>query len=214
MSTDDEKQKISKLLQGLEVPDVKLTERCSGLVKDFHEKYDKEIEEAEPSLDMTDLCSENPYKPPQEELDEITRKLKELIQQSKRCTEVISSDVTAPVTDPKRPWRTHSNKERLLRVNNELKRHHEMGSQCIVPLEDTVIKSLIQEGEEVNRSSPAVPGEKLRDVVDSAKRNLPNFQYKNLENSTATSILPSAHEAPNSTPHKEDSLPPTITTIQ
>ncbi|KAJ2954364.1 hypothetical protein O0L34_g2626 [Tuta absoluta] len=204
MSTDDEKQRISKLLQGLEVPDIKLTERCSDLVKDFHEKFDKEIEDAEPNLDMTDLCSENPYKPPKEELDEITRKLKELIQQSKRSTK----DVTAPVTDPKRPWRTHSNQERLLRINNELRHHHEMASTCVVPLEETVIKSLIQEGEEANRSSPAVTGDKLREVVDSAKKHLPNFQYKNPENTTATTILPSAHEAPNTVAPK---VTPTIT---
>ena len=84
MATDEEKSKIVKLLQGLEVPEVKLTERCSDLVKAFQQKFGGEVEaESQQEEDMQDL-GENPYKVDRRLLEDNERKLKELLDESKR----------------------------------------------------------------------------------------------------------------------------------
>lgn len=41
--------------------------------------------------------------------------------------------------------------------------------------------------------APAPTAYSVREVVDAAKRNLPNFQYRRIENSTAIFIMPDAH---------------------
>lgn len=46
--------------------------------------------------------------------------------------------------------------------------------------------------EDENGVSPIAP-ERLRFDIDDAKKNLINFQYKTVRNSTATAILPNAH---------------------
>lgn len=85
MSTDDEKTKIAKLVKGLEVPDIKLSERCSGLLKDFHEKFDKEIEQEEKETNpLHDEVSENPYRVDKTLLDDNDRKLKRVLRDYKR----------------------------------------------------------------------------------------------------------------------------------
>ena len=96
-------------------------------------------------------------------------------------------------TDPKRPWRTNSNKEKLLRVDSELKRHQEKSSQMIVPLAEQEMQDLVRECKDEGRVAPAVGANRLRDTVDAAKKNLPHFQYKQIYNTTATAILPQAH---------------------
>lgn len=84
MATDEEKSKIVKLLQGLEVPEVKLTERCSDLVKAFQQRFSGEVEaESHQEEDMQDL-GENPYKVDRRLLEENENKLKELLAKSKR----------------------------------------------------------------------------------------------------------------------------------
>lgn len=85
MSTDDEKTKIAKLVKGLEVPDLKLSERCSELIKVFHEKFDKEIEQEEKEAkSFNDEVWENPYKVDKMLLDENERKLKQVLEEYKR----------------------------------------------------------------------------------------------------------------------------------
>lgn len=96
-------------------------------------------------------------------------------------------------SDPKRPWRTHSNREKLLRINNELKHHHDKGSQMICPLDESTMRNLVLECEEEARVTSKVSATKLRETIDDAKKNLPNFQYRKIENTTATFILPTAH---------------------
>lgn len=83
MSTDEEKSKLARLLQGLEVPEVKLTERCSDLVKDFQLKYSKEIDEEEGKMQIEEVY-ENPYKVDKSLLEENERKLRELMTENKR----------------------------------------------------------------------------------------------------------------------------------
>lgn len=95
--------------------------------------------------------------------------------------------------DPKRPWRTNSNKEKLLRVDSELKRHLEKSSQIIAPLAEQEMQDLVKECKDEGRVAPAVATNRLRDTVDAAKKNLPHFQYKQIYNTTATAILPQAH---------------------
>lgn len=95
--------------------------------------------------------------------------------------------------DPKRPWRTNSSKEKLHRVDSELKRHMEKAAQLVVPLADHEMQNLVQECRDEGRVAPSVGANRLRDTVEAARKNLPNFQYKNIENSTATSIMPRAH---------------------
>lgn len=85
MTTDEEKSQIAKLLQGIEVPEVKLTERCSVLIKDFHQKFDKEVEmEEEPQANHPDEVYENPYRADKQLLEDIERKLEKLLSESKR----------------------------------------------------------------------------------------------------------------------------------
>lgn len=85
MSTDDEKTKIAKLVKGLEVPDIKLSERCSELIKDFHEKFDKVIEQEEKeTTPLKEVVFENPYRVDKTLLDENERKLKQVIKDYKR----------------------------------------------------------------------------------------------------------------------------------
>lgn len=80
MATDEDKVKIAKLLQGLEVPEVKLTERCNDLVREFHKKFDAEI-----CVDgMEAEVYENPYVPDRELLEENEKKIKELLAETKR----------------------------------------------------------------------------------------------------------------------------------
>lgn len=80
MTTDEEKCKIAKLLQGIEVPEIKTSERSLGLVKEFQEKYSKEIEEEVLESETYD----NPYIPDKQLLEENERKLKALLAESKR----------------------------------------------------------------------------------------------------------------------------------
>lgn len=85
MSTDDEKTKIAKLVKGLEVPDIKLSERCSGLIKDFHVKFDAEIEKEEKDTNsINDEVLENPYRVDKMLLDENERKLKQVLKDYQR----------------------------------------------------------------------------------------------------------------------------------
>lgn len=85
MSTDDKTTKIAKLVKGLEVPDIKLSERCSELIKDFHEKFDKEIEQEEKmTKSFNDEVLENPYRVDQILLGENERKLKQVLKDYKR----------------------------------------------------------------------------------------------------------------------------------
>lgn len=86
MATDEEKCKLGKLLQGLEVPEVKLTERCSDLVKSFHQRFGGEVEaeSRQESEEINDGLTENPYKVDPKLLEENEKKLKELLAESKR----------------------------------------------------------------------------------------------------------------------------------
>lgn len=88
MTTDEEKSRIAKLLQGLEVPETKLTERCSALIKDFHQKFDKEVEEEEQSNVMQEE-HQNPYRADRHLLQENERKLRELLSECKRFIELL-----------------------------------------------------------------------------------------------------------------------------
>lgn len=54
--------------------------------------------------------------------------------------------------------------------------------------------NLIRECQQESASAPRVAADRLRDTVDEAKKNLSNFQYRNVYNSTATAILSDAHE--------------------
>ncbi|KAJ8737647.1 hypothetical protein PYW08_000242 [Mythimna loreyi] len=206
MATDEEKSKIVKLLQGLEVPEVKLTERCSDLVKAIQQRFGGEVEaESRQEEGETDL-SENPYKVDRRLLEENEKKLKALLAESMRAKKENAEKILAG-SDPKRPWRTNSNKEKLLRVDSELKRHLEKSSQVIVPLAEQEMQELVRECNDEGRVAPAVGANRLRDTVDAAKKNLPHFQYKKISNTTATSIMPLAHSfhAKPSTPPKDSS---------
>lgn len=99
--------------------------------------------------------------------------------------------------DPKKPWRTNTNKEKLLRIDSDLKRHHEKSSEMIRPLADGDMKNLVRECQEETRTALPVAAERLVETVNAAKKNLPNFQYKKIENTTATAILAEAHEVVN-----------------
>lgn len=83
MSTDEEKSKINKLLQGLEVPEVKLSERCSAIVKDFHQRFGNEVEAESREDKFENDFNENPYKVDKKLLEENEKKLKELLTESK-----------------------------------------------------------------------------------------------------------------------------------
>lgn len=80
MTTDEEKSKLAKLLQGLEVAEMKLPERCNDLVHEFHEKYNNLV----PSEEVENEVYENPYVPDRALLEENEKKLKELLRDGKR----------------------------------------------------------------------------------------------------------------------------------
>ncbi|XP_063837418.1 uncharacterized protein LOC135086596 [Ostrinia nubilalis] len=195
MATDEEKSKLAKLLQEIEIPDVKLSERCSDLVKDFQQRFGKEVEaEEQAEMSPDDAPHENPYKVDRRLLDEIDRKLQQLLLEGKRAKKDAADSIVLSGSDPKRPWRTNSSKEKLLRIENELKRHIEKASDKITPLNDGDMKELVKECQEENRTARPVTTDRLRHTVDAAKKNLPNFQYRKIENTTATAILPEAHD--------------------
>ncbi|CAH0703537.1 unnamed protein product [Spodoptera exigua] len=214
MATDEEKCKLNKLLQGLEVSEVKLTERCSDLVKTFQQRFGAEVEaeSSQESEKIYDDLTDNPYKVDPQLLEENEKKLRELLNESKRYLMVDiqpgiqsgvqyivgskkanSESVLMTSADDKRPWRTNSSKEKLFRVDSELKRHMKKSSQMIVPLPEHEMQHLVKECREEGSVAPAVGANRLRETVDAAKKNLPNFQYKKIYNSTATSIMPQAH---------------------
>lgn len=97
------------------------------------------------------------------------------------------------MTDPKRPWRTNSNKEKLLRIDNEIKQHLDRASNMITAMADDEMQELVKNCRDANINSLPVTGERLRQTVDSAREKLTNFQYRKWENTTATMILPEAH---------------------
>lgn len=111
-----------------------------------------------------------------------------------RVKKQVADKVISSATDSKRPWRTNSNKEKLLRINIELKQHHDRASQILTPLDEGTMISLIRDCKQESATAPKVAADRLRDTVDEAKKNLSNFQYKNVHNSTATAILHDAHE--------------------
>ncbi|KAH9628008.1 hypothetical protein HF086_017983 [Spodoptera exigua] len=195
MATDEEKCKLNKLLQGLEVSEVKLTERCSDLVKTFQQRFGAEVEaeSSQESEKIYDDLTDNPYKVDPQLLEENEKKLRELLNESKRSKKANSESVLMTSADDKRPWRTNSSKEKLFRVDSELKRHMKKSSQMIVPLPEHEMQHLVKECREEGSVAPAVGANRLRETVDAAKKNLPNFQYKKIYNSTATSIMPQAH---------------------
>lgn len=114
-----------------------------------------------------------------------------------RAKKAYNERIISTESDPKRPWRTHSNKERLLRINNELKHHHDKGFQKICPLDESTMRKLVQECKEEAQVASKIPVTKLRETIDEAKKNLPNFQYRQIDNTTATAILPTAHNTEN-----------------
>ncbi|PZC80033.1 hypothetical protein B5X24_HaOG215502 [Helicoverpa armigera] len=193
MATDEEKSKIIKLLQDITVPEVKLTERCFDLVKVFQQRFGGEVEAESRQEEVQQDLSENPYRVDKRLLEENERKLRELLIASHRAKKLNARNVIVTGADPKRPWRTNSSKEKLLRVDLELKRHQEKSTEMIVPLADNDMQDLVKECREEWRVAPAVGPSRLRDTVDAAKKNLPHFQYKKIHNTTATSIMPQAH---------------------
>lgn len=80
MATDEEKSKVAKLLQDLEVPELKLPERCSGIVKEIEQKFGSELEVEV----LEEQIYENPYIVNKKSLDENEMKLKELLMENKR----------------------------------------------------------------------------------------------------------------------------------
>ncbi|GBP89953.1 hypothetical protein EVAR_63747_1 [Eumeta japonica] len=190
MSTDKEKAQITKLLINLEVPEIKLTQRSLDLVMEFHKKYHDAIEEEE---DVTvEESHENPYKVDQKALSEIDEQLNALLEQRTQShKESAELSPTSSDTDGKRPRRTNSMQEQVLRVDNELQYHHDKGSQSITPLPEEQIQLLIKECLERNSKGSPISGARLKEVVEQAKKSLPKFQYKKkIENSTALALLP------------------------
>ncbi|CAH2103566.1 unnamed protein product [Euphydryas editha] len=189
MATDEDKCKLVKLLQEMEVPELKLPERCNGLIKEFREKYQSDVDDDDPSFEIY----ENPYVPDKKLLEENAKKLIELKAGSKRekkIGECVLGNLNS--ADPKRPWRTNSCKEKLLRVDVELKKHKEKANQAITPLEEDKMKSFVKECQEETLAVRPIGADRLREAIEEARKNLPNFQYRNAENTTATSILPNA----------------------
>ncbi|CAH2209038.1 jg27198 [Pararge aegeria aegeria] len=125
------------------------------------------------------------------------------------CSSTKITHVNISTADPKRPWRTNSNKEKLLRIENELKNHIEKSATTITPMDEQQMKDLVKECLEETLISPPVNSNRLRDTVDEARRNLPNFQYRTIENSTATTILPQAHSSGTTSPTAEVENPKT-----
>ncbi|XP_047525069.1 uncharacterized protein LOC125062887 [Pieris napi] len=189
MATDEEKCKVAKLLQDLEVPEIKMPERCSGLVKEFEQIYGLEME----SEVLVEEIYDNPYVVDKKLLEENERKLQELLAENKRAKKQLPENVMSG-PDPKRPWRTQSSKEKLFRIDNDIKRHLEKGDLSIDPLQEEEMQDLVKECREETLRNPPVNPDRLRETVVEARKNLPNFQYRTIENSTATNILPNAHE--------------------
>ncbi|CAH2034195.1 unnamed protein product, partial [Iphiclides podalirius] len=192
MSTDEEKSRLVKLLQDLEVPEHRVPERCQGLLRDL-------MQNVEPTQDVaneveTDIARENPYVPDKELLEENERKLRELLLEEKRTKREPIEEATN-IADPKRPWRTNSCREKLLRVDCDLKRHLGRAADMIEPLNEGDMQQLVKSCREDVQKTPPVGADRLRETVDEARRSLPNFQYRRVDNTTATSILPEAHEA-------------------
>lgn len=82
MTTDEEKSRLAKLLDNLEVPECKLSDRCSDLVKEFHKKFDKIVETEENETEVEEY--DNPYIVNKTLLEEIEKKLKLLVAQNHR----------------------------------------------------------------------------------------------------------------------------------
>lgn len=102
-----------------------------------------------------------------------------------------------PGCNQKRPWRTNSNREKLLRIDSELKRHLENASQLILPLNEGEMRDLIKECQEearVTTTFNVVAPDRLKATIDAARKSLHNFQYRIINNSTATHIMPTAHD--------------------
>lgn len=55
------------------------------------------------------------------------------------------------------------------------------------------MRKLVQDCEEEAQIASKIPATKLRETIDDAKKKLPNFQYRKIDNTTATMILPTAH---------------------
>ncbi|CAF4752421.1 unnamed protein product [Pieris macdunnoughi] len=198
MATDEEKCKVAKLLQDLEVPEIKMPERCSGLVKEFQQIYGLEME----SEVLVEEIYDNPYVVDKKLLEENERKLQELLAENKRAKKQLPENVMSG-PDPKRLWRTQSSKEKLFRIDNDIKRHLEKGGQSIDPLQEEEMQDLVKECREETLRNPPVNPDRLRETVVEARKNLPNFQYRTIENSTATNILPNAHEKTSEVPNQE-----------
>nr|XP_013189249.1 unnamed protein product [Amyelois transitella] len=204
MATDEEKTKISKLLQSIEVPEIKLTERCSELIKEFHNKFDKNIDDEEANESITKDIEVNPYKVDKHLIEDIDKKLLQLLSENKKAKKENSDSVILTGPDPKRPWRTNSSKEKLLRIDSELKRHHEKSLDMIIPMPESEMKELVSECQEETLTAPPVGAERLRDTVEAAMKYLPNFQYKRIDNSTATSIMAESHVITNVKPETKN----------
>lgn len=82
MSTDEDKARLLKLLQDLEVPESRLPERCQVVLKDLEQNVSHEDDAAN---DVTDGSHVNPYIPDKELIEENKRKLHELLSEDKRC---------------------------------------------------------------------------------------------------------------------------------
>lgn len=82
MTTDEEKVKIAKLLQNIEVPEVKLSERSSELVAEYYKKF---LQSGDVLQNLVEEeVFENPYKINKRLLEENERKLQELNLEGKR----------------------------------------------------------------------------------------------------------------------------------
>ncbi|KAL4717701.1 hypothetical protein ACJJTC_000850 [Scirpophaga incertulas] len=197
MTTDEDKIKLAKLLQEIEIPEIKLTERCSNIVKNIKEKFEQEIVNEENTNIMTVQTYENPYKIDEMLTRDIDEKLKILRIEGKRTRKELATGIVLSGTDPKKPWRINSTKEKLIQIDHEIKRHNEKAYDMITPLTEGEMKELVNECRETHFNSAPIPICTLRSTVEAAKKSLPNFQYKNIENTTATTILPDAHQISN-----------------
>ncbi|VVD05136.1 unnamed protein product [Leptidea sinapis] len=148
--TDEDKSKLAKLLHNLEVCEDKLPEKCSPLVKEFSEKFGTDIDEEV----LEELVYENPYVVDKVQLAEIDAKLRALVVESRRAKKEITGSLALTGPDPKRPWRTNSSKELLLRIDNDLKRHSEKADQAIAPMGDSELRDLIIECQDEALTGP------------------------------------------------------------
>lgn len=81
MSTDEDKARLLKLLQDLEVPESRLPERCQVVLKGLEQNVSQEDDAA---IGVTDVPHVNPYVPDKELIEENERKLRELLSEGKR----------------------------------------------------------------------------------------------------------------------------------